>query len=326
MGERPLPGAVEFWHSPDIRVTPVSATSAYTKTLEAGQTYWIECTVRNRGDLMVPSANVEFFLTNPTLGFNTKFAKKIGVTSGWIDSMGSAKVAMKYLVPGTEGGHKCLFARAFSFSPLDIPLDDDQLLPFFDRHVAQLNLMIVPQASVFHFELVHLLNTMETISLVALNQNQLLSLRHPFLADFDVAQHAAHQFVGQLQPEILNLRQEGMIGEINFGRDFQTHGNLSSFSFSSHHPEGVDVHRQAEVAQATLAALQEIDAGHVKPSVFRDLFRTYREMSEQMQVTRFALPLPNFGLQPGQAVGIQVRNTNSMTQAVKGGITLIVTG
>lgn len=326
MGLRPLASTLEFWNSPDITVTPVTATGAYTKTLEAGQTYRVECIVRNRGDLMVPSANVEFYLTNPTLGFNTKFAKRIGVTSGWIDSMGSTKVSMEYIVPGTESGHKCLFARAFSFSPLDLPLDDYQLLPLVDRHIAQLNLMIVPQASVFRFELVHLPNTMESISLVALNQEQLLSLRHPFLAEFDTSQNAAHQFMGHLQPEIVNRRQEGMNGAINFERDFMTHGSFSNFSFSAQIPEGMDVQTQAAITQDVLASFQVINAEQARPSAFRDLYRLYREMNQPMQLTQFAMQLPDFGLQAGQAVGIQIRNLNNLTQQIKGGITLIITG
>jgi hypothetical protein len=325
-GERPLPGSVEFWNSPDIRVSPLTAASAYTKTLEAGETYLLECTLRNRGDLMVPSANVEFFLTNPTLGFNTKFAKRIGTTSGWLDSMGSTKVAIKYRIPGTEGGHKCLFARAFSFSPLDIPLDDFQLLPLIDRHVAQLNLMIVPQTSLVFIDLVHMLNAKENITLIAMDPNQMLSLRHPFLADFDVTHHTAHQSLGRIQPEIIHRRQEDTNGEVTLERDFLSHGSFSSFSFSSQHPGGMDTHCQAEITRATLAAVEQVDAEQAKQSAFRDIFRAYREMSEQMQVTQFALQLPSFGLQPGQAVGIQIRNTNNITQQTKGGITLIVTG
>lgn len=326
LGTRPWAGPEVFWNSPDITLSPVAAATAYTKTLEAGQTYLLECTVRNRGDLMVPSANVEFFLANPTLGFSTKFAKKIGVSSGWVDAMGATKVGLRYQVPGTEGGHKCVFARVFSFAPADLPLDDYQLLPVHDRHVAQLNLMIVPQGTVFHFELIHPLNAMEHIALVPLDPSQLLALRHPFLAEFEVNQYAAHQMVGQLQPEVLPANQDGPMAEVRLHQDFQNQGYFSSFSFHSQHPEGIDVQRQAEITQQTLAALRELEAGQARPSVFREIFRNYRLLGEQAQQTRFALHIPYFGLQPNQAVGIQIRNVNSLTQEPKGGITLIITG
>jgi hypothetical protein len=80
-GARPFP-CPAFWLSPDLRVAPISNLGMPTRELRVGETYRITATVRNRGDLIVPSAKVEFSLATPALGWDTRFAGKIGVTSG----------------------------------------------------------------------------------------------------------------------------------------------------------------------------------------------------------------------------------------------------
>src|SRR5687767_11091597 len=55
LGVRPFTG-VDHWRSPDITLSPVTSVSAYTTSLNAGETYLIRCALRNRGDLAVPSA------------------------------------------------------------------------------------------------------------------------------------------------------------------------------------------------------------------------------------------------------------------------------
>ena len=145
----------------------------------------IRTVLRNRGDLAVPSAKVELFLTDPTLGFDTRFATRLtglgSVPSAWVPSGGSAAAEFVYTVPPTEAGHKCLFARTFSFSPLELPLDDFALDPRLDRHVAQQNLNIVGQAQAFAFNLVHRPNARIRIALRPLQPEELLALRHPVL-------------------------------------------------------------------------------------------------------------------------------------------------
>src|SRR5687767_7179503 len=101
IGVRPFSN-ITYWLSPDITVAPVTNTAAYTETLETGKAYQFSCTVRNRGDLSVPSANVEFFLVNPSLGFDSRFATKLGVTRGWVNSQGATKVAIEATIAGNE--------------------------------------------------------------------------------------------------------------------------------------------------------------------------------------------------------------------------------
>src|SRR5690606_11778792 len=117
------PGAsVAYWRSPDLNVSPVSSLNSYISELNVGTLYNIKCLLHNRGDLMVPSAKVEFWLVTPSLGFDTRFAKKLGIAGTWVDCYGSAEVNIQYLIPPSDAGHRCLFARVFSFSPLDIPV------------------------------------------------------------------------------------------------------------------------------------------------------------------------------------------------------------
>src|SRR5215208_663731 len=107
VGVRPFSNIVH-WHSPDITLSPVTAVGAYTTSLVAGETYLIRCWLRNRGDLAVPSAKVELFLTDPSLGFDTRFATRLtlgNVPSAWVGSGASAAAEFVYTVPPAESGH-----------------------------------------------------------------------------------------------------------------------------------------------------------------------------------------------------------------------------
>ncbi len=156
-GSRPIPCPV-FWLSPDLRVAPLSNLGMPTQTLTAGTTYRFTATVRNRGDLPVPSAKVEFYLVNPSLGFDTRYATKLGVAADRVQAYGASEISIDYTVPPSLAGHRCLFARVFSFSPLDLPLDDYALSPVPDRHIAQLNLNIVANGDKLLIDWFHLPN------------------------------------------------------------------------------------------------------------------------------------------------------------------------
>jgi hypothetical protein len=316
IGVRPFSNIV-FWNSPDITVAPLTDTAAYTNTLEAGLSYQFSCTIRNRGDLIVPSANVEFFLVNPSLGFDTRFAKKLGITSCWVNSQGVNKAAIQYTIPGSESGHKCLFARTYTFSPLDVPVDDYQLSPPLDRHVAQLNLNILAQssASAYSFNLVHLPKARERIVFMPMTQNQVMALCHPFLADFKIVKCAATDLLKKIEikpvskNENIKIKKEG-----------------AEFMLTMKGEEGMDINQQAEMMKAITNALQAINAGKAKPAQFMELFGAFREMNKPMQNTTFKIQIPNFRLQKGEALGLQIVNTNMINRETKGGITLIVTG
>lgn len=315
IGVRPFSN-INFWNSPDVTVAPVTDTAAYTQTLDAGKAYQFSCTVRNRGDLIVPSANVEFFLVTPSLGFDTRFAKKLGVTGGWVNSQGATRVAIQYTIPGAEGGHKCLFARTFAFSPLDIPVDDYQLSPPIDRHIGQLNLNIIAQSSAYAFNLVHLPNAMERIAFMPMTQAQVMALRHPFLADFKMGKRAAADIIQGIKIEPVEKRNA----------DMKMKKDGAVFNITMTGKEGWDINRQAEIMKSVTGAIQAINAGKAKQAQFKELFKAYREMNKPMQHTGFKMRIPDFGLQKGEAIGVQIVNTNMVNGEMKGGITLIVTG
>lgn len=315
IGVRPFSN-INFWNSPDVTVAPVTDTAAYTQTLDAGKAYQFSCTVRNRGDLIVPSANVEFFLVTPSLGFDTRFAKKLGVTAGWVNSQGATRVGIQYTIPAAESGHKCLFARTFAFSPLDLPVDDYQLSPPIDRHIGQLNLNIIAQASAYTFNLVHLPNAMERIAFMPMTQVQVMALRHPFLADFKMGKRVSADIIQGMKIEPAEKR--------NAAIKMKKEG--AAFNLTISGKEGMDIGRQTEINRAVTGAIQAINAGKAKPAQFKELFKAFREMNKPMQNTAFKMRIPDFGLQKGEAIGLHIVNTNMLTNEMKGGITLIVTG
>jgi hypothetical protein len=321
LGDRPFSG-IPYWRSPDITLSPVTGVGAYTTTLNAGDTYLIRCVLRNRGDLGVPSAKVELFLTDPTLGFDTRFATNLTlgkVPSAWVGSGASAAAEFAYTVPPTESGHKCLFARTFSLSPLELPIDDFQLDPRLDRHVAQQNLNIVAQAQAFSFNLIHAPNARLRIELRALEPEELLGLRHPVLADVRPATDFPRRGWGQLTG--IELKEPGG-GEVALTR---THEGVGVHSKD---PQGLDLGAQRELNVAVRDVLQAIAAGKTRMAEHRELFAKFRAMSGQARRSIFAMTVPDLGLASGQAVGLDISglDDNLDPPEVFGGITLVIVG
>jgi hypothetical protein len=320
-GVRPFSNIVH-WHSPDITLSPVTSVSAYTTSLVAGETYLIRCALRNRGDLGIPSAKVELFLTDPTLGFDTRYATNLtlgNVPSAWVGSGASAAVEFVYTVPPAESGHKCLFARAFSFSPLELPIDDFQLDPRLDRHIAQQNLNIVGQAQAYSFNWIHAPNARHLIELRALEPEALLALRHPVLADMKPAAEFPRRGWGRLAR--IELREPGVedltVTQANEGVGVESMDN-----------EGLDLDAQRELYTAVRDTLRAVYAGETRMADHRDLFAKFRAMNAQARRSTFTMTIPDLGLDPGEAVGLDVRSVDANTEPreVVGGITLIIVG
>ncbi|MGC5583883.1 hypothetical protein [Ornithinimicrobium sp. W1665] len=320
-GVRPLPG-VTFWLSPDLLVRPVTSTGAYTTTLVAGQTYVLTALLRNRGDLAVPSAKVEFFLTDPTLGFDVRYATRLTrletVPAAWVPSGGSASVDFRWTVPASESGHKCLFARAFSFSPLELPLDDHALDPRLDRHIAQHNLHIVGQAQPFGFTVVHRPTARLRLLLQALEPEQLLALQHPVLADVTPAREFRREGL---------LRQAG-IDVVESPGDVGLEPEEDSLMLSTHDPEGPDPADVRELEGALREVLHAVAAGRTTMAANRDLVQRYREMNTHTGQSRLTMTTPDLGLGRGEAVALTLTATddNMPEPEVAGGVTIVLTG
>jgi hypothetical protein len=321
VGVRPFSNIVH-WHSPDITLSPVTSVGAYTTELVAGETYLIRCWLRNRGDLAVPSAKVELFLTDPSLGFDTRFAKNLtlgNVPTAWVGSGASAAAEFVYTVPPAEAGHKCLFARAFAFSPLELPIDDFQLDPRLDRHVAQQNLNIVGQAQGYSFQLVHAPNARFGIEFEALQPQALLALRHPVLADVKPAAEFTRRGWGRLAGIEVKEAATG---------DFAVREASEGVTVESIDKEGWDLAAQRELNAAVREALRAIYAGRTRISDHRDLFAKFREMNAQARRSSFTMTIPELGLGPGEAVGLEMRAVDENVEPAEavGGITLIIVG
>jgi hypothetical protein len=304
-----------FWNSPDISVAPLTDTAAYTNTVIAGMTYIFSCNIRNRGDLIIPSANVEFYLVNPSLGFDTRFATRLGITNCWVNSQGVGRAAIQYTIPPSESGHKCLIVRTYTYSPLDITLDDYQLWAPIDRHVAQLNLDIIGQSSNFIFDLVHLPQALEHVAFVPMTRNEILKLRHPFLADYKIVDLGSDDRLGTIELNVIESNQEIEINREEFG-----------FRVTIKSDNGISIEEQAKLMDQLRLALIAVNEGKEKPSHFRNLFQSFRDMNKEMQKSTFRINVPDFDLDKGEAGGFHIVDNSAMfNKETKGGITLIVT-
>ena len=318
-GARPLPNGTVFWLSPDIRIRPLTGTGSYTTTLEAGKSYMVEVHLRNRGDIPVPSAKVELFLTDPTIGFDTRFATLHGVGSTWVPGVGSGVVTIPFRVPAAESGHKCLIVRAFSFSPMDLPLDDTALSPPVDRHVAQLNINIVASSSamIVPFQLVHLANFQGQLRFRAATQREILGAGHALFAETE--------FIETPRLPLQLMRQAG-INHVGGGDTHRlTMENDGRVIRLSSEGDGPSLDDQ-KVHNARMAeALELIGAGKAKPSEFRDLLRERRKFATANVVDRFELKLPQIGVEKGQSMAVHLETVSVFGETV-GGITLALTG
>lgn len=316
VGSRPVP-CPAFWLSPDVRVAPLANLGMPTRELTAGATYRFSAVVRNRGDLPVPSAKVEFHLCDPTLGFDTRFATKLGVSAARVQAHGAAEVFLDYAIPPSLSGHRCLFARVFSFSPLDLPVDDFGLSPVVDRHVAQLNLNIVGQGAQLVLNWIHLPNAADRLEIGPMDERMIQQLRFESVKALELVEGERWQEVqGRLEIEFTP-------GE---GRAVDAQRTENGLEVVSRDRDGFPLERQAELTQQMLEALQALENGRGDAREFKPLFKEYRAMNARSVRSQVTLTLPDVGLERGQAVGVDVLKRSAVTGEVAGGIGLFVTG
>jgi hypothetical protein len=316
IGVRPF-GNILFWNSPDISLTPVTGTVPLTtNSINAGHSYRLRCELHNRGDVMVPYPKVEFFLTEPTLGFDVRVAKAIGITQmrGILSSDGNGSAEIIYDVPANEAGHKCLFARTFSFAPLDQPIDVYTLDPRLDRHIAQKNLNIVRQATNYVFNLVHLRNANERIDFVPLAMKDIFTLHEPVLANFNWKEEINRTVFREMSIDVVESREGFSVKRGRTGFEIAAQG------------DGPSTEHQAKLAKSLNRAIAQINAGKAKASQFKELFKSFSHMNDAIQKTSFQMQIPKMNLKTGEAVAFNIVNTNVVTGEVKGGITVVVVG
>ena len=305
---------VAYWRSPDVNVSPLSSLYSYTTELNVGTLYNVNCVVHNAGDLIVPSAKVEFYLVTPSLGMDTRYGKKLGVTSTWVNSYSSSEVNIQYLIEPSDAGHKCLFARVFSFSPLDIPIHDTLLNPRIDWRIGQKNLTIAAQGTQMQLNLLHMPQSIISINFMPINREAILTMKHPAITDFKVIEHRVSR---------MNRFKVGFF-ERQANATLRTERGITFFRSSGEGKFNLD--RQKEIGGRMNKIYNEINLGRAKASEFKEEIKEYRQMNLENSMTLLSLRIPNLRLREGEMTGFDVVATNHINGEVLGGITLLVTG
>ncbi len=316
-GFRPLPCPV-FWLSPDIRVLSMSAAGQVTRELVAGYSYRLVAMLRNRGDLAVPAAKVEFFLTDPTLGFDTRFATKLGVAQARVEAHGAVELGIDYRVPPGLSGHHCLFARAFSFAPLDLPVSDYALDPVIDRHIAQANLTFIAGGAQMQMNVIHFPNADDRILIQPMTAIQLRDHRIALPAGLRFASpRLAAEFTGKFALTLEPADAKGV--KIAAER---TEDGIILISRSADHPS---TEAQVESTKALMDMRAAEAKGRNDPARRRKLELSYRQMTTTALRSRLTLDVPDMGLKGGLAAAFLVRRVSRVTGMTTGGIALFVT-
>ena len=320
-GSRPIPCPV-FWLSPDLRVAPVSNLGMPTRQLQAGQTYRLTATLRNRGDLIVPSAKVEFWLVTPSLGFDTRHATKIGVTAGMVMPFGATEVGLDYTVPPSMSGHRCLFARAFSFAPLDIPVDDFALNPVIDRHVAQLNLDIVAQGTTFRLDWIHHRNAREALEILPMDAATLRAIRREEMAPLTLT---APRLRGGMAELLRRIELSATPPEVR-GARIGVERSETGLVLTSTDRRATGIDAQLGLTRQAQAVIAAMEAGKTVGEEGRKILRAFRAMTAETLRTEVTLALPDLGLKRNRGLALQVVRRDLSTGQVTGGVALVVAG
>ncbi len=313
LGARPMPANIPFWISPAIKVRPVGGGDP--NTISAGSPYEIECEIHNRGDLPVPSANAEYFLTDPTIGFDTRYATPLGISSTWVSGLGVARTRIPFLPSSSQAGHKCLIVRAFSFLPYDIPVDDTNLSPVVDRHVAQLNINIVAQAAPFSFNIVRQPNFEGRLSFRAATLREIATAGLPLFGENEFID--GEKFAATLAK---TATFEHIGGENDLVLE-PSDGGVSLFGSG----KGPDLGQQKEMTGRLADALNLIAAGKAHRRQFRELFRERRRMGAFATRDTLTFKTAEFGLKPGMMTAAHLSLISALGETV-GGVTLVLRG
>lgn len=320
-GTRPFSNTT-FWYSPDINLSPLSNPTNITTELQAGETYNIQVALRNRGDLAVPSAKVELFLVDPSIGFDVRMAERLtnltNMQTAWVSSGASAVTQFHYTVPSNQAGHKCLFARCFSFSPLDVPFDDFLLDPRLDRHVAQQNLNIVAQSSSFELMVFHNPNAQMRLGFVPMKAEDIFNLRHPILGEArpfdDIPQREWTRATG---PQIIKTAANV---------DIDLDGNDIHLISKDADSSGLDLQRRLKGEMRKI--LGAVASGKTKLARHKNIVAEFRKMNAETVATRMQIKIPDLGLRKGQVAGVQLQGIDVAFDPNDpiGGFTMLVVG
>jgi hypothetical protein len=215
-----------------------------------------------------------------------------------------------------ESGHKCLFARTYSFSPLDKPFDLHLLNPRVDRHIAQKNLNFVPQSTPYSFNLIHQPNANENIAFMPLSKDQIHAIQHPTLHSLKTG----------------NIRNVELLRKIKIEMTSDTAAKLSrnrrdgSWAFNATARKGLSLEQQSSLLKRTEAIIEAVYSGKSTFANHKKELEPFRKMNRVVVKTSMQIVIPDFGLSKGAAVAFNIVNTNNLDGQIKGGITLVVMG
>lgn len=146
------------WYlSPDIWVIPGNDPNGAPGIPMASQPSYIWARVHNRGKAAIANATVHYYWADPSTTITQNTATLVGTSYVSLIAGQTAEVLCLTLwTPSwVNGGHECLIAEAFSAEdPLPPRTPNDPFNPPRDRHMAQLNINLLPsmhRMSIFPF-------------------------------------------------------------------------------------------------------------------------------------------------------------------------------
>lgn len=144
-GNRPLSADTVFWLSPDVKLFDELGTRILSTDIKAGSKYTVQVTVSNGGDQDCHTCNTELYLADPLIGFGLGSSVPLGSKTVSVLGHSTTSVAFEYGASNDQIGHKCIFARVYSLTTNDYPMDWVNFLTAQDRHIGQQNLNIIRQ-------------------------------------------------------------------------------------------------------------------------------------------------------------------------------------
>jgi hypothetical protein len=302
-GSRPLSPGTVCWLSPDVELFDSNGTRITTTDVSVNSRYTVQVTVRNDGDHDCNSCMVDLFLDDPSIGFNVASSELIGSQTVSVSGHSSQVVSFPFEATPLRAGHRCLFARAYSLMTNDYPADWINFNVMGDRHVGQQNLNIVQQGTAigFRFGLGGRKGKGSVDITIRKNTRIVPAMNIPLLAKYFVVNKAVNTNTFSLsllktRPEILKKSPEVI-----------KRGNTIAA-------------RIPQVA-ARIGVLENYTPILVNRPV-KDRWTFASESGDE----KFNLEIPHLGLNPNEAIPMDITVTDTQTGAVLGGITLLIVG
>jgi hypothetical protein len=300
VGDRPIPGDICYWLSPDISFYRIQNQPLSLSEMRIGNDYVVEVKVINRSLMMSRAVIVELYLANPFIGqypfhpiWNSpQGAKYIGTNIFPMGGHSQNSTTFYYAPTPDTIGHRCLFARAFSLPTCDYSSDWQSFNPVTDRHVAQRNLDIVKQLVIWPFDIFAFSKgkRMEYELTLKVSDKNIKKLDIPILKKFNL-------LTKQVNTKLFALAHLGAI----------------PLGIENEHVKPEDIDKIRPEMPHTEKMIGNFQEGM---AIFSS-----ETGADKMQIT-----IPDLGLKPGEAVPMELEAKDKKTGELIGGIALIITG